>query len=87
MGNYIVMEFFIVTGIKSLNNLHSQPFGKSKIKANLAERLIAENSTGKSIRITQMWCTRHEIEVDGNLYVIDKKDRGTFDITEGSDLN
>jgi hypothetical protein len=81
------MKTFLVTQKKGLCLLHTQPFGTAKIALKLAEKLIADHATGKTIRIGQLWLTKYEINVDGNLYVIKLRDsQQNTEIIDGSDL-
>jgi hypothetical protein len=81
------MTQFLVTQKKSLNSLHLQPFKEARITVKLAENLLENNATGKSLRISQQWMTRYEISLEGDLYVIDFRDSKQYlKIQEGSDL-
>ena len=81
------MTQFLVTQKKSLNSLHLQPFNQARITVKLAENLLENNATGKSLRISQEWMTRYEINLEGDLYVIDFRDsKQDLKIQEGSDL-
>jgi hypothetical protein len=81
------MTQFLVTQKKSLNSLYLQPFNQARITVKLAENLLENNATGKKLRISQKWMTRHEINVEGNIYVIDYRDsKQDLKIQEGSDF-
>lgn len=81
------MKTITIANKKGLELVGMQPFGKAKIAYDFAKNLIDDNATGNKMRVHQMFATRYEIEVDGNLYVIEMRDSGqNTEIQEGSDL-
>lgn len=64
----------------------AQPFQTARIKQEIAYVLLDKHATGKTFRNMQEGITEHEIEYEGELYILKSSDRGGFKIRSGSDL-